>query len=120
MPVTSSITGVVRCSGGSIYWLNDTLDGGPIDARAPVFIRPSDDARSLWARELAPLGLLLFRKVLRDIPAGIVVREEQDHTLATWEPSLTGAPSLHRPELTLLAYNSTGQEDWRPWVQGYY
>jgi methionyl-tRNA formyltransferase len=107
-----------RITGGSIYWLNDTVDGGPIAARAPVFIRPTDDARSLWSRELAPLGLQLFEKVLRDLAAGIIVRQEQDHSLATWEPALTGAPSLHRPELPLLPYDFAGREDWRPFVQG--
>lgn len=107
-----------RVTGGSIYWLNDTVDGGPIAARAPVFIRPDDDARSIWARELAPLGLTLFEKVLRDLAAGIIVREEQNHSLATWEPSLTNAPSIHRPEVPLLPYNASGREDWRPFVQG--
>ena len=107
-----------RVTGGSIYWLTDTMDGGPIAARAPVFIRPTDDARSLWARELGPLGLQLFEQVLRDLSAGAVVREEQDHSLATWEPSLTGAPSLHRPELPLLPYDRAGREDWRPLIRG--
>src|SRR6187402_3162504 len=76
-----------RVTGGSVYWLNDTVDGGSIAARAPVFIRPTDDARSLWARELAPLGLRLFEKVLCDLKAGVTIREEQDYSLATWEPS---------------------------------
>lgn len=107
-----------RVTGGSIYWLNDTVDGGPIAARAPVLIRPADDARSLWARELAPLGLRLFEKVLRDIDAGIIVREEQDHSLATWEPALAGAPSLHRPELPLLPFGAADRQYWRPFVQG--
>lgn len=71
-----------RVIGGSIYCLNDTVDGGPIAARAPVFIRPADDARSLWARELAPLGLRLLEKVLRDLEGNIIIREE--HTLATY------------------------------------
>jgi methionyl-tRNA formyltransferase len=108
-----------RVTGGSVYWLNDTVDGGPIAARAPVFIRPTDDARSLWARELAPLGLRLLEKVLRDLAAGTIIREEQDHNLATWEPSLTGVPSLHRSELPLLSYNHADKEDWRPLVQGW-
>lgn len=107
-----------RVTGGSIYWLNDTVDGGPSAARAPVFIRPSDDARSLWARELAALGLRLLERVLKDLEAGIIVREEQDHALATWEPSLTGTPALHRPELPLLPFDLAGREDWRPYVQG--
>jgi methionyl-tRNA formyltransferase len=101
-----------RVTGGSVYWLNDTVDGGPVAARAPVFIRPGDDARELWARELAPLGLRLLERVLRDVAAGVIVREEQDHSLATWEPAISGAPALYRPELPLLQWGGGGQV-WR-------
>ena len=91
-----------RTTGGSIYWLNDTVDGGPVAAQDWCFIRPGDDARSLWARELAPMGLRLFRRALGDISAGKLVRIEQDASLATWEPSMDGAPRLFRPDLQLL------------------
>ena len=43
-------------TGGSLYWLNETVDGGPLAAQEHVFIRPGDTARELWARDLAPLG----------------------------------------------------------------
>lgn len=89
-------------TGGSIYWLNDTVDGGPIAAQEHVFIRPGDDARELWTRDLAPLGLKLFRKVLGDVSAGRIVRIPQDHALATWEPAIAGQPRLFRPDLELL------------------
>lgn len=107
-----------RITGGSIYWLNETVDGGPIAARAPVFIRPEDDALSLWIRDLAPLGLQLFEKVLADLSAGVIIKEPQDHSLATWEPSFTGAPALLRPEIPQLPWGDAGREDWRHYVDG--
>ncbi len=48
------------------------------------------------------MGLRLFRWALGDISAGKLVRIEQDATLATWEPSMDGAPRLFRPDLELL------------------
>jgi methionyl-tRNA formyltransferase len=97
-----------RITGGSVYWLNDTVDGGPIAAQEHVFIRPDDDARELWTRDLSPLGIKLFRKVLCDICAGKLVRIPQDHELATWEPAVTGQPRLFRPDLELLPAPENG------------
>jgi methionyl-tRNA formyltransferase len=97
-----------RITGGTVYWLNDTVDGGPVAAQEHAFIRPGDDARELWTRELAPLGLRLFRKVLDDISKGKIVRIPQEHTLATWEPAISGQPRLFRPDLDLLQPPGSG------------
>jgi methionyl-tRNA formyltransferase len=75
-----------RITGGSIYWLDDLVDGGPIAAQDWCFVRPDDTASSLWRRELFPMGLRLFDRVLGDILAGSEKRVLQDHALATWEP----------------------------------
>jgi methionyl-tRNA formyltransferase len=90
-----------RVTGGTVFWLNDTVDGGPIAARDWCFIRPGDTAESLWRRELQPTGLRLMGKTLDDIASGTLVRIPQDHRLATWEPSFD-APPLFRPELPEL------------------
>lgn len=90
-----------RVTGGSVYWLTDTVDGGPLAAQRHVFVRPTDTARSLWERDLGPLGLELLGAVLDDLAAGRVVRVPQDDALATWEPSFDAQP-LHRPELPAL------------------
>ena len=37
-----------------------------------------------------------------DIERGDLVMRDQDPLLATWEPSITGAPRLFRPELLQL------------------
>lgn len=87
-----------RVTGGTVYWLTDNVDAGPIAAQDYALIRPDDDAGELWRRELFPLGLRLLDKVLRDLAVGTIVKVPQDEALATWEPSWH-RPPLHRPEL---------------------
>lgn len=95
-------------SGGSVYWLTDTVDGGPIAAQQHVFVKSDDTPEELWRRELAPLGIKLLRKVLSDIHSGLLVQQPQDPDVATWEPSIDGAPRLFRPELELLGSLPSG------------
>lgn len=88
-----------RVAGGTVFWLNDTVDGGPIAAQDWCHVRPDDDASELWRRELFPMGLRLLSEVLDDISRGDLVMQPQLPELATWEPSFVGAPRLFRPEL---------------------
>lgn len=74
-------------TGGTVYWLDDRADGGPIAAQEWCWIRPEDTPDALWRRELGPMGLRLIEKVLVDLGAGNVVARPQDELLATWEPS---------------------------------
>ncbi len=74
-------------AGGSIYWLDDGADTGPIAAQEHVFVHPGDTADTLWRRALGPLGLTLFDRVLGDLERGVVIRDAQDEHAATWEPS---------------------------------
>jgi methionyl-tRNA formyltransferase len=90
-----------RVTGGSVYWLNNVVDGGPIAAQEWCFVRPDDTAESLWRRELQPMGIRLFAAVLADLGRGVVVSLPQDAALATWEPAID-PPRLHRPDLTLI------------------
>lgn len=85
-------------TGGTVYWLSENTDGGPIAAQEHVFIRPGDDAGELWRRDLFPLGLRLLRRVVYDVAGGLIVRIPQDDALASWEPSWS-RPPLHKPEL---------------------
>jgi len=94
-----------RVTGGSVYWLSDTVDGGPVAAQDWCFIRPDDDALSLWIRELSPMGVRLLRDAVAAISSGRVPYREQDHSLATWEPSMDGAPRLYRPDLLQIGGN---------------
>lgn len=92
-----------RITGGSVYWLRDTVDGGPLAAQAWCFIRPGDDATELWRRDLFPMGVALIDKVLSDIEAGVLIMEPQDEALATWEPSWE-RPPLFRPDLLRIGH----------------
>lgn len=91
-----------RLAGGSVYWMNDVVDGGPVAAQDFCHVRPEDDARELWARELAPLGLRLFARVFDELERGFVRAVPQDTALATWEPALDGVPALWRPDVPQL------------------
>lgn len=92
-----------RVTGGSLYWLTDNVDAGPIAAQGWCFIRPDDTPEELWRRELFPLGLTLMEKALRDLLRGVIVAVPQDEKLASWEPSFDRAP-LHRPDLLLIGH----------------
>jgi methionyl-tRNA formyltransferase len=93
-------------TGGSVYWLDEKVDGGPLAAQSWCWIRPRDTAEELWRRELSPMGIRLFADVLGDLSNGRLVRVPQDEALATWEPALT-PPPLRRPDLPML-----GAGDW--------
>lgn len=92
-------------TGGTVFWLTDTLDGGPIAAQAHAFVRPGDTPTSLWREVLFPLGLRLIKRVLADLSAGRKVAVPQDSRLATWEPSWD-RPPIFRPELPELSDGS--------------
>jgi methionyl-tRNA formyltransferase len=75
-------------TGGTLYWLDDGVDTGPVVAQQWCHIRPGDTPAALWRRELGPLGLRLFDDVLRRLLNGDACKgHPQDQELATWEPS---------------------------------
>lgn len=77
-----------RVTGGSVYYLTDVIDGGPVAAQDWCFVRPDDTACSLWRRDLLPMGLRLIEKVVDDISKGIIIKEIQNEDLATYEPPM--------------------------------
>lgn len=84
-----------QVAGGTVYWMTDRADGGPVAAQEWCHVRPGDDPDSLWRRELGPLGVRLLAAVVDDVAAGHLVRVPQDESLATWEPAFE-RPSLAR------------------------
>lgn len=78
-------------TGGSLYWMDDGADTGPIAAQDWCHVRPGDTAADLWRRDLAPMGLRLFQSMLARLDRGEVPASVQDEDLATWEPSWTRA-----------------------------
>lgn len=88
-------------AGGSVYWLSEAMDGGDIAAQEHVFVAPDETPESLWRGKLAPLGLRLFERALRDIAGGRIVRRPQAAESATWEPSWERPPAF-RPDLEMI------------------
>lgn len=100
-------------TGGTVFWLNDTIDGGDIAAQEWIWVKPGDTAHSIWRESLFPLGVALLNKVLTDIENGKIVRIKQDESVATFEPALN-PPRLFRPELIQL---SDGKSDIRHQIE---
>lgn len=89
-------------AGGSVYWLSQKVDGGPLAATDFCHVDPSWTHRDLWSERLFPMGVRLITKVLADLDAGVLVRVPQEEACATWEPSWDRPPA-DRPDLLQLA-----------------
>jgi len=50
-------------AGGSVYHLSHGWDAGAIAAQGWCFVKKGEDARELWERALAPMGLALLLRV---------------------------------------------------------
>ena len=95
-------------AGGSVYWLSDSVDSGPLAAQRHAMVRPADTVSDLWRRELFPMGVRMLVDACRDVAAGRIVMVPQDEACATWEPSI-GRPPLFRPDLPVLAAPGVSQ-----------
>lgn len=96
-------------TGGSVYWLTDNVDGGPIAAQDWCFVAPGEQPGSLWRDKLMPMGLRLLAKVLADLDRGIMVQIPQDEQFSTWEPGWE-RPPVRRPDLLMLGDGRTAAE----------
>lgn len=76
-----------RVTGGTVFWLAERADGGPILLQDWCLIRPDDTAASLWQRDLGPMGVRLLGQAVDLVAAGRAPRLAQDEDLATWEPT---------------------------------
>lgn len=92
-------------TGGSVYWLTDNVDGGPLAAQDWCFIGRDETPASLWRDKLLPMGLRLFLRVLDDLARGVMVARPQDDAYATWEPGWE-RPPVRRTDLLLLGDGS--------------
>jgi len=88
-------------AGGSVYWLTDNVDGGPIAAQEHVFVGRDETPEGLWRDKLFPLGVKLMLAALGDVARGRIVARRQNEDFATWEPSWA-RPPLARPDLDLI------------------
>ena len=70
-------------AGGTVYCLEDEIDAGAVVWRDWCFVRSGDDARTLWRRELAPLGLELLSRAAGHLSAfGFLPAERQETGVA--------------------------------------
>lgn len=76
-----------QVAGGTVYWMTDRADAGPVAAQDWCHVQPGDDAAGLWRRDLGPMGVRLLAGVVADVAAGRLMRVPQDEALATWEPA---------------------------------
>lgn len=88
-------------TGGSIYWLNEVMDGGPIALQKWCWIEPGETAEDLWRNKLFSIGVELFDEVLSDVPKFFGLKEKQDAAVATFEPACN-PPRAYRPDLLRL------------------
>jgi len=74
-------------AGGSIYHLAERMDAGAIAAQDWCFVRQGETARELWERSLAPMGLDLLVRVIREARiSGKLPATPQDEQFATRAP----------------------------------
>jgi methionyl-tRNA formyltransferase len=85
-------------AGGSVYWLNEVMDGGPIAKQDWCWLYPEDTPQSVWRDRLFPMGLRLMGEVLSDVPKFFALKEPQDERAATFEPAMN-PPRAFRPDL---------------------
>ena len=84
-------------TGGTVYWLDEKTDGGPIFSQQFLFVNRAWDHHELWCR-LFPIGVDMISEACQRIGMGDRIAINQNESVATWEPSFD-APRLFRPEL---------------------
>lgn len=78
-------------AGGSVYWMDDGADSGPIEAQDWCHVLPGEDAATLWRRALAPMGVELLTAAVSRLATGKNPKgRPQDERAATFEPAFTG------------------------------
>jgi len=88
-------------TGGSIYWLSDTVDAGDLAAQDFCLVDAGETVESLWREKLFPMGVRLFKEVLDELGRGVITAVPQEHANATWEPSWERTP-LRRPDVLMI------------------
>jgi methionyl-tRNA formyltransferase len=86
-----------RIAGGTMYWLDEKTDGGPVFSQRFIFVGRDWDYHELW-RQLFPIGIEMISEACQKIAGGDRTAVKQNEAFATWEPSFD-TPRLFRPEL---------------------
>jgi methionyl-tRNA formyltransferase len=72
-----------KISGSTFFWLDDSIDSGPILAQRFLHVAPDETVTSLCARHLEALRDMLL-EVVPQLEAGQAPRQPQDERYATW------------------------------------
>lgn len=88
-------------AGGSVYWLDDRMDAGPIASQRYCFVDRRDTAETLWREKLFPMGVQLLTTVVSDVSSGRIVKARQAERYSTFEPACN-PPPIRRPDLPRL------------------
>jgi methionyl-tRNA formyltransferase len=86
---------------GTVYWLDNRVDGGDILAQRLIHVSPTEDHHALW-RRLFDLGVEMLSASVSAIATGRAGREPQAKEYTTWEPPFDSHARLYRPELMAL------------------
>ena len=92
-PIPAAILAGDAETGATIMRVRLALDAGPLLARVPVPIDPSDTTGTLTPK-IAEAGAELLMRVLPAYAAGEITPVEQDEALATYAPQIKKADAL--------------------------
>ena len=73
-------------TGLTIFWVDEGIDTGPIILTREVEIGPDDSVGSIYFDRLYPMGVEALVEAVRLVREGNAPREEQDESVATYEP----------------------------------
>lgn len=102
-------------AGGSVYHLAAGWDAGPLAAQDWCFVVKGESARELWERALAPLGLELLKKVVRQAAIDDKLAAfPQDARFATKAPmikrSTVSLSEEHKPGTASVVVTAIGAD----------
>lgn len=80
-------------SGGTLFWIDEGVDSGPILTQRFFHVAPDETAESLYGKHMDALALMMD-KALAAIAAGNPPRMVQDERYATWAARRTPADGL--------------------------
>lgn len=80
-------------SGGTLFWIDEGVDSGPILAQRFFHVAPDETAASLYAKHMDALGAMMD-EALAAIASGNPPRRVQDERYATWAARRTPADGL--------------------------
>jgi len=73
-------------TGITIFWVDEGIDTGPVILTREVEIGPDDSVGSIYFDRLYPMGVEALVEAVRLVREGTAPREEQDESIATYEP----------------------------------